>query len=201
MKNVAITSYEDDALSEGQSIRIDLKPAEFGLPSPIASTLEFDAERTEWNNYDIKRMDPDGQILVFALIRNVPLCGFLSLAPANNISDGTRSQAARTMPKHDRTWSLVRTYRLQLTPWDGANDDLQELLEEIEKSEDNKRVFAKKFRERLQQSSVLSILLVRPKGQFWERIGSGLIFEKDWSSTNVSKQANIQAYQEHIVLI
>ena len=216
LKNVVVTSYGtrddsvshsvldqsamvDDALSEEQLIRIDLKPAEFGLPSPIASTLKFDAERTEWINYDIKQMDPAGHILVFASNRKPSFCGFLSLVPASDISEGVRSQAARTVSEHDRTWSLVRTYGVQLTPWNGVNDDLQELLNEVEISEETKGFSAEKFRKRLQRYSLLSIVLVRPQGQYWERIGSGLMFEKDWPST--SKRAKIQAYQEEMVLI
>lgn len=216
MKNVIITSYgtrkgpvshtvfdqsavEDDALSEGQLIRIDLKPAELGLSPSINSTLEFEAERTHWINYKVKYVDLAGHILVFTSTRESSPCGFLSLVPARDINDEVRNQAARTVPQYSHTLNLIRTHCLELTPWDGSMDDIQLLLNAVEDFSDTERGFAKKFRKRLQQFSLLSILLVRPQGQSWERIGSGLIFEKDWPST--SKQTKIQAYQEHMVLI
>jgi hypothetical protein len=58
---------------------------------------------------------------------------------------------------------------------------------------------AKGLRMRLQQSDPLFVLLIRRHGPYWERVGSGLMFEEDWPSS--SKHAEIRVYQERIVLV
>jgi hypothetical protein len=58
---------------------------------------------------------------------------------------------------------------------------------------------AKRLRMRLQQSDPLFVLLIRRHGPYWERVGSGLMFEEDWPSS--SKHAEIRVYQERIVRV
>ena len=74
-----------------------------------------------------------------------------------------------------------------------------ELLSECEKSGDIEKDLVYKFKKHLQRHRLISVLLVRTQGRYWERIGSGLMLEKDWPST--SEQAKIRAYKEHMVLI
>jgi hypothetical protein len=61
-------------------------------------------------------------------------------------------------------------------------DDVQLLLEKLE--DDGSLGSSYDFRESLSNAEVLFILLIRRQGDVWERIGSGLMFEVDWPSTD-----------------
>jgi hypothetical protein len=123
-------------------------------------------------------------------------CGFLSTAPDGEISNEILNQAVPAEPVVDCNWSLVRLYHFRLRRWDHVRDSIQLLLDEIEN--DAEAFNGENFRSRLQRSRLLYVLLVRRCGPYWERVGSGLMFAKDWPST--SKRAKVRAFQERTVL-
>ena len=217
VRNVEITNYgkqnaaplslnvldksvkEDNAAVTGQQILINLEPAKFDSKPASLNTLGFDAERTEWKNFTIKCTSAPDPFFVFSLSGKSSKCGFLSITPNEEISDEVFKQAVQAVPEVDCNWSLVQLYHLRLRRWDHICDTLQIQLNEIEDSRAVEIGFAKKFRRRLQRSNLLYVLLIRRHGIYWERVGSGLMFRKDWPSTG--NQAKVRAYHERIVLI
>jgi hypothetical protein len=185
----------------GQQVHITLEPAQLASSLPT-STLSFEAERTEWSNFTI---DADLNLhflknaFVFSLPGEPEACGLLSIPLDGTIIEEVRNQ---TSPAVSGVWSLVRLYTLRLNPEDEEYDDIRQLRDEIEDRE-----AINKLVERLPYPShycpsnltLVFILLVRRHGQYWERVGSVMMYDDAWPST--SDQAKVRAYQERIVLV
>jgi len=145
-------------------------------------------------NFTIKYPTAPCSVFVFGL--SLVECGFLSIAPDEDTCNQVFNQVVKAL-NIDCDWSLLRLYQLQLEPWDGVIDNVQSLLEHIEELVETD--FAVNFRQRLQVSDLLYVLLIRRRGLHWERVGSGLMFERNWPST--SKETEVRAYEERIALI
>jgi hypothetical protein len=189
---------ESSISSIGQQIQIRLESAPcYGNPLSVG-TLGFDAERTSWGAFTVKNSICLGPIFKFYLQGNPSGCGFLSIVPDPAIICQVYKQATTENSETDWDWSLVRLYQLQLQPKEhNLRDGLQELLRETEISKAPKPT--EQFRRRLQKSKLLYILLIRRRGIYWERMGSGLMFERYWPSS--SPRAKVRAHQERIVMI
>ncbi|KAF2121020.1 heterokaryon incompatibility protein-domain-containing protein [Lophiotrema nucula] len=183
-----------------QKIKLGLEPLEGYKTIPSLHVLGFEAQRTEWMNFNIDSRTSSGHIIAFKLPGATSACGILSNAPNEEISIQVIDHAGGSEAETAFAWSIVRLYRLKLSLWEHPfQDTLQQVLDAIEVSGGVDNGFAENFRKRLQRSKLLYVLLIRRQGQYWERIGSGLMFARDWPST--SKRAKRRAYKERIVLI
>lgn len=187
---------EDRKAVTRQQIRLNSEPTKLSSNLASLNTLGFDAERTEWKNFTVEGTTAPGPIFLFGLSGKSSQSGFLSVVPDEKIWNGVFNRGVRETPEAQSNWSLVRLYHLKLRPWEDGNDELQEILEHS-RAGDVK--MAKKFRRRLQQTDLLYVLLIKRHGQYWERQGSGLMFQHDWPSSN--KRAKVRAFQERIVLV
>jgi hypothetical protein len=160
------------------------------------STLEFLGQRTSWENFTIARSDKPRHAFMFNPHGMSWPCGFLAKTPNREIFHALFDRTPAKASEQDPQFSLVRLYKLTLEPW-RMTDDVQLLLEMLEDDGDLKS--SSDFRERLSHTELLFVLLVRRQGNSWERIGSGLMFEADWPSTDPS--AKVRAYEEEIVLV
>jgi hypothetical protein len=211
VKNVEITEYSteitasssfnvedksvwaDHITMPGQQIRLTLEPKRYkSNPAPF-NTLQFDAERTGWNNFTVKNPSAH-HIFYFNRSEYSSYCGILSITPDE---ETTREVCNNGSPAH-RNWSLVQLYHLRLRRWDHVNDEIQDLLEVIARFEGAEED-SKKFRNRMQRSNLIYVLLIRRRGLYWERVGSGLMFQRFWPSA--SKRAKVRSYHERIVLV
>lgn len=193
------TAKEDPAQTE-QQIQINFEPTKIGSKSSPLGTLGFDAERTGWKNFAIECSTAPGPIFCFCISGKSSPCGFLSIAPDEETSNKVFNQELQAGIDTDCDWSLVRLYHLRLKPWRSHfRDDIQVLLDDIEFSETVDVGSADNFRNRLQRSNLVYVLLIRRHGLYWERVGSGLMFARHWPST--STRAKARAYHERIVLI
>ncbi|KAF2670837.1 HET-domain-containing protein [Microthyrium microscopicum] len=189
----------EGAVGTGQQIQVNLEPTQYNSSVGCSSTLAFDGERTEWKNFAVKGTTAHNATFAFARSGKTLECGFLSVAPEAEICHEIYESATDPLSEADCGWSLVRLYHLRMAK-EAQFEGLQFTFERIEKnSEGLESGFAERFQERLQATDLLFVLLIRRNGQHWERIGSGVMFQKDWPST--SKRAKVRAYRERIVLV
>ena len=193
------SANEENAEATGQQIRINLQPMNFDPNSDSFNTLVFEAERTQWNNFTVKALTDPGPVFYFGLSGKPTECGFLSIAPDEELVEEVSNQETKKNLGSDCSLSLVRLYRLRLKRCDKMRDETQELLHEIEDTGMTRAGYSDRFRRRLERSGLIFILLIRRCNLHWERVGSGLMFQKDWPSA--SPRAKVRAYQEKIVLV
>jgi hypothetical protein len=181
----------------GQEIRITFNNAQ-RKDGHISSTLGFDAERMSWKDLIVEASMSLEPIFTFHLKRRNSPSGFLSITTDQTIISTVYKQTARSVPRTSSDWSLVRLHQLQLEPLEQhLQDELQCVINEMEPT--GQVTSAQSFREALQKSKVLHVLLIRRRGIYWERMGSGLMIEEHWPSTD--SNLGIRAYQERFVLI
>jgi hypothetical protein len=195
------SSLECDRASRAQPILITFAPAVIDSSTTPPSTLAFDAERTTWNGFTVAHISNSCHILAFALPRTSIPCGFLTIVPTEEIATEVLHQSDSSQLNASCQWYLLRLHRLRLQPWqnEDMHDAIQILLDDIEGTNTSSKGYAKTFRRRLQQSDLLSVLLVRRRGQYWERIGSGLMLDEAWPRNN--RRSGLRTHYERIVLI
>ncbi|KAH7081178.1 heterokaryon incompatibility protein-domain-containing protein [Paraphoma chrysanthemicola] len=195
------TSTETYVASSRQQIHIKLNPVDSNTSHGPLSILAFDAEHTYWTEFSIQSPRRYMEGLIFGIPGVTQCCGVLSVFPDSE----TKLQALMSSLSMESTqhmgqdWTLVRLYQFQLQPWDADLDSLQYNLDRMYHEEDPSTSRQREIRAPFEQRDLLFVLLVRRKGSFWERMGSGIMIEEYWPLTDAP--GSFRSYQERFVLI
>ncbi|KAF2013547.1 HET-domain-containing protein [Aaosphaeria arxii CBS 175.79] len=133
---------------------------------------------------------PDDSIIQQATINNaslLPLSKSSTFSSMSSFSTTTSISSSSSAGPH-QPHALIKMYRIKLKPWNRVRDSLQTILEVFERnghltttaSSSPGKTGAEDLRDRLGKEKVLYVLLVRRKGTRWERVGSGMMFERFW---------------------
>lgn len=161
-----------------QQIRFTLRAALAGEVRSLPSIWSFESEYVPWEGFEITT---PGQIFAFTSPGASEESGFISVAPCDRIIRQAISSA------HSDRLRLIRLYRVNLDnpgPDREQTDHVDNVGSLLDFMEDECIMRSKRqdFRKRLSSLPSLFVLLIQCRGEYWERLGSGLMLEEDWVS-------------------
>jgi heterokaryon incompatibility protein (HET) len=150
--------------------------------------LSFNAERATWDHFTFRGSLKESNLMTFSRTGSSFVCGYLSVAPSQEIVDSILNST--TSATDD--WSLVQLYQLQLVdPKPSFFNRLRHKLQALEEYGAAEPGFDEEFYAKLLQSDVIFFILVRRRGVYWERVGSGLMLQQSWPSTSGDTQSQV----------